>query len=289
MRRIALLVAALATLTAAAAPAGNAPEGGFALTLTHGSRLMIDARINGRAVTALLDSAAEATLIDRAFARELGLGGGEAVTGQGSGKDAFAATLVGGVTLEALGLVLREQTVAVTDLGDVGRRLLGRRLEVVLGRELFDAARLSIDVDGGRIAVVARDRPPRGERLELVTEHGVETLPVRIEGGEPVRATFDLGNGSRMLVGAALAARRGFLTDGRPVRSERGGGLGGEANLTVLRLRSVEIAGRRFADVAASIDPQPSASDANVGIALLRHFRITTDYAEHALWLEPRD
>ena len=26
-----------------------------------------------------------------------------------------------------------------------------------------------------------------------------------------------------------------------------------------------------------------------VGIALLRHFRITTDFAEHVVWLEPRD
>ncbi len=44
---------------------GSAPSKVFALSLTRGSRVMIDAKINGRALKALLDSAAEATLIDR--------------------------------------------------------------------------------------------------------------------------------------------------------------------------------------------------------------------------------
>lgn len=36
----------------------------FPLSLARGSRLMIDAKINGRAVRALLDSAAESTFLD---------------------------------------------------------------------------------------------------------------------------------------------------------------------------------------------------------------------------------
>jgi hypothetical protein len=106
---------------------------------------------------------------------------------------------------------------------------LGHSIDVILGREIFDAARLAIDIDGHRIAVVPSDGKPRGTRLELVTEHGVETIPVSMEAGAPVRATFDLGNGSRVLVGAAFAARLHLLTDGRTVTTDRGGGLGGEA------------------------------------------------------------
>jgi hypothetical protein len=41
--------------------------------------------------------------------------------------------------------------------------------------------------------------------------------------------------------------------------------------------------------VPASIDPQSSASDVNIGVAILRHFWITTDFANHAVWLDPRD
>ena len=275
--------------SAIAQPSADSPGKTFTVTLTRGSRLMIDARINGRAVKALLDSAAEATIVDRRLARALKLEGGEAVSGQGSGKSTFDAALIAGVTLEALGLSLPGQTVAVADLGDVGRRLLGHPIEVILGREIFDAARLSIDIDGRRIAVVPRTLEPRGVRLGLATEHGVETVPVRVESGVPLRATFDLGNGSNVLVSASLAARMGWLSDGRPVTADRGGGLGGEATRRIVILRSIEVAGRRFNRVSAAIDPQSSASDVNIGVSILRHFLITTDFADHAVWLASRD
>jgi hypothetical protein len=148
---------------------------------------------------------------------------------------------------------------------------------------------LSIDIEGGRISVRGREHEPRGVRLDLVTEHGVETVPVRIESGELVRATFDLGNGSKVLIGSVFAKRMRFLSDGRKLTAERGGGLGGEVERPVFRLRSLEIAERRFTDVVASVDPSPSASDVNVGVSILRHFHITTDFANHAVWLDPRN
>ena len=283
-----------------AAPAGAAPPDlasttaqplagpDYPLKLGRGSRLLLAARVNGRAVTALLDSAAEVTILDRAFARRLELGRGQAVTGQGSGQASFDAELIEGVRLEAVGLSLPNQTVAVADLSDVGRRLLGRRIDVILGREMFDAARLSIDIDRRRIAVLPAPATPHGMRLELISEHGVETVPVRVEDGEPVRATFDLGNGSEVLVGRAFAERIRLLADGRPVATVRGGGLGGEVTREIVTLRSLELAGRRFESVRAAIDPQPSASDLNIGVALLRHFVITTDFAARAVWLDAR-
>jgi hypothetical protein len=285
---LALLIPLLALL-GFTGPAGADTGQSFELTLTRGSRLMIDARVNGHPVRALLDSAAEATLLDHSFAQRLRLKGSKAVSGQGSGQTFFDAVLINGVTLQALGLSLPNQTIAVTDLKDVGRRLLGHPIEVILGREIFDAARLAIDIEGHRIAVVSPDSKPLGMRLDLVAEHGVETIPVRLESGEPVRATFDLGNGTQVLVGAALAARLRLLTDGRPVKAERGGGLGGEAVRQIIALRSLEVAGKRFDDVPAAIDVQPSASDVNIGVPVLRHFWITTDFAHHAVWLAPRD
>jgi predicted aspartyl protease len=261
----------------------------FELSLTRGSRLTVAARINGHSVDSLLDSAAEMTLLDQSLANKLKLDQGQSVAGQGSGKSSFEARLVGGVTLEALGLTLRNQTVAIADLSDVGQRLLGHKIDAILGRELFDAARLWIDIEGHVISVAPADREPRGVRFDLVTEHGVETVPVRVESGDQVRATFDLGNGSGVLIGSALADRMHLLSDGRKVDIKRGGGLGGETARQVITLHSIEIAGRRFNDVSATIDAQPSASDVNVGVDLLRHFRITTDFAHHSVWLEPLD
>jgi predicted aspartyl protease len=269
----------------AAEPPG---QDGYPLRLTRGSRLMIDARVNGRPVSALLDSAAEATIIDSGVAQSLKLSGGTTATGQGSGEANFEATLIKGVQLQALGLTLENQTVATADLTDVGQRLLRQKLQVILGREIFDAARLRVDIDGRRIRVLQAGSAPVGVKLDLVTEHGIETLPVRVEGHDPVRATFDLGNGAEVLIGSQLAERLHLLSDGRQVSKRAGGGLGGALQRQVVRLRSLEVAGKQFTDVEAAVDPRPSASDVNIGVRILRRFLITTDFANHAVWLEPR-
>jgi len=289
MIRIVAALLLIAALVPDATFAATSDEGvSYPLSLTRGSRLLIAAKINGLPVAALLDSAAEATIIDQRLARKLGLGQGAAVVGQGSGEASFQAALVGGVTLEALGLSLRDRTVAVTDLSDVGRRLLRHRVDVILGREIFDAARLLIDIERRRIVVLGRDHEPHGVRLDLVTENGVETIPVRVESGPPVRATFDLGNGSRMMIGSTLATQMKLLSDGRKVSFARGGGLGGETRQQIITLRTIDIAGRLFQNVEATIDRHSSASDLNIGVSELRHFWITTDFANHAVWLDFR-
>lgn len=286
--RVSAAIAAAVLWMATAVEALAAPGASYPITLTSGSRLLVQARLNGQPIEALLDSAAEMTLVDPQFARALKLSAGTTVSGQGSGKASFDADLVKGVSLEVFGVAMKNQTVAVADLADVGTRLLGRRLDVILGREIFDAARLEIDIDGQRVTVLPRDRRPAGARLGLESEHGVETIPVELEAAGTLRATFDLGNGSGVLVGSKLAQRLHLLTDGRTVSTRRGGGLGGETERQTFALRSLLIAGKRFEDVPAAIDSQPSASDLNVGISVLRHFLITTDFAGHAVWLEPR-
>ena len=260
----------------------------YPVTLTQGSRLLVSARINGHPVEALLDSAAEATLIDPGFARTLGLKSGTTVTAEGSGDAAFSAELVKGVKIEAFGLTLKDQTVALTPLSDVGQRLLHRELQVVLGREIFDAARLRIDIEGHTVTVLDRRSTPAGVQLQLTEEHGVETVPAQIEGSGSLRATFDLGNGSGVLVSAVCASQLHLLTDGRPVEQSRGGGLGGETARQLFKLHTLRLAGREFHELPASIDARPSASDLNVGIDVLRHYVITTDFAARSVWLQPR-
>jgi hypothetical protein len=84
------------------------------------------------------------SFVDTEFARKIGLMAAEEVTAKGSGEKNFSVPLAKGVTLSAAGLTLRDQTVAIGDLSDVGRRLLGHTLGMILGRELFDAARCEL-------------------------------------------------------------------------------------------------------------------------------------------------
>lgn len=256
-----------------------------AATLTvRGDRLYVPAIINGVATEAVLDSAAEATIIDDDFATRIAAGKGRGVIARGSGGTA-RAELISGAKIEAAGLTLSDRTIAILDLDDIGRRLFGRRLNAIVGRELFDASRLAIDVEEGTLAAISRRSRPQGARLSLKPNRGIETIPIRVDG-KAVRAAFDLGNGSDMLVGRAFALRAGLLRRARS--TAKGGGIGGEVVRPIVTLRSVRLGGVRFRNVRAAIDEQPDAADANVGVKLLRRFRIVTDFPQKAVWLQPR-
>lgn len=249
-------------------------------------RVFLDAVVNDRPTTAILDSAAEMTVLDSGFAAALGLRGGARAEANGTGRATIGARLVAGVELELAGLTLRPRRVAVIDLGDISRRLALERVDMIAGREIFDAARLRIDLRGGELHVVPRALVPAGVRLPLTPQRGIEAVPVTVEG-RPALADFDLGNGGTVLIGAAYARARGFLDD-RAVGTIKGGGIGGEGAQATFTLRTLDVAGRRFTDVPVAIDASPTAADANIGVRLLRGFDIVTDFPQRAVWLDPR-
>ncbi len=91
-----------------------------------------------------------------------------------------------------------------------------------------------------------------------------------------------------MLIGAAYAERAGLLAPDRIVGQKSGGGIGGEVERDLVVLAELEVAGVSFRDVPAAIDRTDNAGDVNVGVRILRNFVITVDFAENAVWLEPR-
>ncbi|MBX7540258.1 aspartyl protease family protein [Qipengyuania sphaerica] len=265
----------------------------FAIALSHplraenlevrGDRLFVTAEIGGKQVEALLDSGAEVTILDRAFAEEAGLVGGQTVEARGTGKSTVEARLLENLPIRALGSEFTAGVAAVMDLSDVGSRLVGTRLPAILGRDLFDAGRLFIDIEGGDIEWLDNSTIIPGTRLDLASSAGIETMPVRF--GETVgRADFDLGNGSGLLVSANLARKLGR----EPIGLEPGGGIGGAKLRPVVIVPSLLLAGRAFSNVRAHVDDTMEV-DANIGVEQLRTFRIVTDFPGHAIWLEARD
>lgn len=292
--RIAVHVAGAlcAALAVAACEANETPAAGEHVheatsLIVSGDRLFVPAKINGRETEALLDSGAELSFADRAFAGEIGLVAAGSETARGTGGEE-EVTFAQGVTIEAAGMVLEDRTIAVLDLSALSARLIGAPLAFVIGRELFDEARLSIDIEAGAIEAVARDLTPTGVKLPLTTHKGIETIPVSVEGGAPVQADFDLGNGSEVLIGEGYAERLGLLEPGRIVGQKTGGGIGGAVVNDLVVLADLEIAGMVFHNVTAAIDRTDGAADVNVGVRILRNFRMTVDFAEKSLWLEPR-
>jgi hypothetical protein len=264
------------------------PELAPATLIVRGDRVFIPVRLNGLETRdALLDSGAELSLVDQAFAQQAGLVTAGTETARGTGGEE-EVTFAQGVTIEAAGIRLEDRPVAVLDLSDIATRLVGSPLTMIVGRELFDAARLAIDIESGSIAPVGRDAVPAGRRLDMQTHAGLQTIPLSVEGGEPVQADFDLGNGNEVLIGAAYAARAGLLAPDRIVGQKSGGGIGGEVDRDLVVLAELELAGVSFRDVPAAIDRTENAGDVNVGVRILRNFVITVDFAENAVWLEPR-
>lgn len=266
----------------------GSPEVASATLIVRGDRLFIPARLNGiETRDALLDSGAELSLVDQAFAQQAGLVTAGTETARGTGGEE-EVTFAQGVTIEAVGIRLENRPVAVLDLGDIATRLVGSPVTMIVGRELFDAARLAIDIENGTIAAVGRDQVPVGLQLTMDTHNALQTIPVAVEGGAPVQAEFDLGNGSEVLIGAAYAERAGLLAPDRIVGQKSGGGIGGEVERDLVVLAELEVAGVTFRDVPAAIDRTDNAGDVNVGVRILRNFGITVDFAENAVWLEPR-
>ena len=252
----------------------------------RGNRLFLPVTVNGVTTEAILDSAAEMTFIDEKFARRVGLVSHGDDIARGSGgeqKTRFAE----GVTLRAAGVTLAKRTVAVLDLDELSSRLVGEPIRVIVGRELFDAARLEIDIEKGTIRRLSRTTDPSGIRLALGSHAGIENVPVIVEGAA-ARADLDLGNGSEVLIGKIFADSHALSQPQRIIERKSGGGIGGAINRDVILLSRLEIGGRTFENVRAAIDPLDTAGEVNVGVDILRNFVLVTDFAQHRVWLRGR-
>lgn len=268
------LLGAVALAVATAAPAEPLE--------IHNGRLFIQAKVAGVPTEALLDSGAEMTLIDPDFAVKAKLPEGEPLKMKGSGGEAMGH-IVPEVMLEVLGVSLHPEAVVVTDLKDISTRLLKRPTQVVVGREIFDAARLRIDLRNSTIDHADAKAVPPGKRLALTAHAGIEAIPVTVNAVS-ANAEFDLGNGSDVMVSRAMVKKLGLKVAGQKL----GGGIGGEIKRDTVILKQLDVAGKTFRNVPASIDDQPSANDLNVGTSILRNFLITTDFHGRAVWLQPQ-
>jgi predicted aspartyl protease len=252
----------------------------------RGRYLFLPIGVNGRPMTALLDSGAQLSVIDRGVATALRLQMGGRVVLHGPAVSGGQATLARGVAIDVAGITLRPAMIVVTDLSTVAGQFAHGPVDMILGRDLFDAAVVAIDIGRGTLAIRPPNAPRPGVRLPLTKQFGVETIPILIDG-KKAQATFDLGNSGRMTISGGFARRNGLLAAGRSFGAERVQTMNGPASRLIVPLRSVEIAGRRVAVPNAAVNTSDVASDALIGIDMLRHFRMICDFAHRAVWLDP--
>lgn len=290
-----LLSAALLTLPAAAQFA--APVASFASTrpppqpfdLYRDTRIYMAGEVNGRPTPMLLDSGASVTVLDRAFAKQVGLTGGRPVAVQGAGGN-DRGEIYRGLSLKAGNLAFTGLTVAVMDLDLVGKAL-GRPVPVVLGRDVFMSSVVSIDFQRRLISFAPRAgfaAPAGATEIKLRRRGPLHVLPIRIGELPPHDAIFDLGNNGAISLSLEYHRSSSFFAT-LPAATAMGGGVGGLHEVRRVTLPSVEIGGVRFDNVPAQLGALakgPYAGLANAGIQLFRPFVITLDLAGDRMWLE---
>lgn len=259
-----------------------------------GSRIYMPVSVNGVDTRGMLDSGAETTVLDKAFAESLGIKPSALVTVVGTGGRELGE-LASGVTLRIGGMELRNLTVALMDLKPIAN-VIGRPLPVILGKEMFNEVVVDLDFAGQKISFQdpARFTPKLGAVAVPVTNsNGLHAIPASIEGAEPVLFDFDLGNGSPLLVFPGYWKPRNLLAD-RPSSKALAGAIGGMKPRNVATIRTLTLGGVELKDIPANFGEEDgSALDTtqtlgNIGMPILSRFELTTDYSRHRILLKPR-
>jgi hypothetical protein len=261
------------------------------IALYRESQLYLPARVAGRQIEIWLDSGVEKLVLNTAFTRAAGVPLRGSVTGHAVQGSAKGHRLGGRVVVETEAFRLEVDRPLAFDLSGIAAAA-GRPIEAMIGRDVFDAFLVDLDVPR-RTAAFLQARaavPPGGfESVRLVPSNDLRAVFVRVGDAPPVEATFDLGNNSTLIVSPYWAAAN-RLVENRRTTTSGSVGIDGASINTEFVAPSVQIGGVTFRDVPIAIAagwPASKRAQANIGLGLLQRFRMVIDHARDRLHLAP--
>jgi predicted aspartyl protease len=290
MRRAVLALIAALALAPVCAPRAQdrAPAAAHAMPFQFvlERQIVFPITIDGKPAEAWLDSGAGAIVVDAAFARRLGLELGAPIKAHGVSGE-VADVHLSKADLVAGDLAMPARRVVVMDLSAV-QRLVGRPVQVLLGRDVFDQAVVQLDFQARKLTLTPRDafEPPPGAPLPLKRSGDLKSVAIRVAGVE-MPAILDLGNAGGLLIDQEFAAHYRLL-DGRRASTTLGVGADGAHEETQTTLDRLELGGVSLNGVPTTATANLSSkAPANVGLQVLSRFRLTIDFAGDRLWLSP--
>lgn len=248
-------------------------------------------RIAGREVTALIDSGAQYSVIDRALVEALGLTtyfdmplvaygvGGQPQVGRGVTLDMAVGTL----TVSGL-------RAAILDLGPLADAA-GLGAPLVLGQDLLGEAVLELDMKRRRSRLVdPRDHvvSPALRAVAVKRSGTALTAEVTVEGAV-MRAVIDTGFSSLIALSQGAAEAAGLL-DGRAETAGSSIVLGGVARARVIEVQTVTFGDDLWRAVATPVfasSPLPNYPDALLGIEAFEHREVALDLGRGRLHVSP--
>lgn len=249
-------------------------------------KLFVTVNVNGVVVDAMVDSGSQFSLLDKGFAKAVGVATEGRFSGSGFGGRVSGAWSKG-VSLSLGGAAVAGSRPAVVDLAPLSRTH-GRPIQAVLGREIFDRYVVDIDFEQHSLALFPREgfRPPMGTRaVSLFPAKSGMTMEVSVEGGPPLSVLIDLGSDVPLILSPGPAAHR--LLDGRAASTAWLGGFGSGGAGQVATARQVFVGGETVAAVPVIVAPHGLSGDGNLGLPVLSRFRLYLDYAGGRAWLGP--
>lgn len=251
-------------------------------------KILFQAKVAGRPVTALLDSGADFSMIDAALAKSLGLPPGDAVNIAGTSGN-VPATMARGVDLDVPGQFRSINQMLAVDLAPASK-LLGRKLDLVLGGDVMRKLSLGIDFRRRLFRFGRSGVKPAGFTAIPLQRAKFAAFATARSGGKPLRLEIDLGfNGDISLSPEAWAKVKPANTR---ISENVGAGANGSLQAIVqARLPDLAIATLDEPDVDVDVRTQPASFagqvDGLLGTAILERYDMVLDVGANMLWLRP--
>jgi predicted aspartyl protease len=260
--------------------------------------LWVRGRLNGAdSVWIVIDTGASSSVLDEGVARRLSM----KLTGENVSRGA-GGTQVGhqahDVTVELPGLTLRRERMGTLELGSI-TQTGGRPMQLILGYELFQSSIVRFDYERGVLDVWDPEHapPPAGASvpMTLIENHPYVDATLHVPGRSPLTGRFviDSGSSGALIVTPEITARESLMSAFPRTLVAMGRGVGGEVKNHMGRADSFSIGGLTFAKPLVAM-PDPSrgrisveGSIGNIGGQILGRCRVTFDYAQKRIHLEP--
>jgi predicted aspartyl protease len=244
-----------------------------------------------------LDTGATHTLIDRQVAESLHLKSerNEQIAGAGGIEE---AAIFKNVSFKLPGAELQNQTLWAIPLNHLSAAN-GHKMDGILGYELFKYFVVDIDYDAKVMNLYEPSRYEyrgRGQSIPLSVQDDGEIYvraSVQAPGGNPVEGEFviDTGGNRTVLLARTFVEQHQLLQTVERTLAVRGGGVGGEIQLAMGRLKSLRLGQFVLASPVAGFIKVGQIADANkagnIGGGFLRRFRVIFDYSRKRMILEP--
>jgi predicted aspartyl protease len=245
--------------------------------------------VRGHTFRFLIDSGAQAVVMDMASAHELMLApeGLLEISGAkrvgGGGVAALDSLEIGGATLPV-------RAVSLIDLG--GSTAGSLSSNGVLGYPFFAAAEVRLDFDRHTMTFAKPGSlPPLGEKIDLDTDRELPEVSARIDG-VPTKALVDCGDGNELLVFKSFVDAHAGLIGTDYTSRIQNYGVGGALSAIPATVDELDVGSYRLFNSRADVVMATNGAfadrvdGANIGMGTLRNFVVTFDLANHAMYLE---